>query len=346
MASFIKFFAKDIGIDLGSSNTIISDINGNVLVNEPSVVAIDLKTYEVLAVGIEAKNMIGKTPENIMAVRPLENGVIADFELTRAMLEFFIRKASTGFSVMQPKAIVTVPSFLTDIEKRAVEDVVIYAGCRDVRLLEENIASAIGMGIDINEPKGNLILNVGAGTIQVSIVSLAGVVSSSARKYGGDNVERNIKSYIKKSHNFLVGGSTTEYLKNNICTLKSEDIERSATVSGKDLITGMPKVASVSASDLLDCILSLVNEVHSCIRDVLEKTPPEISGEVIYDGIKICGGMADLDGLAESIIQNIKINAQVVEKPGKVTGIGIGKALNLLEGKKRFIFRKNDVQEF
>ncbi|MDO5017839.1 MAG: rod shape-determining protein [Lagierella massiliensis] len=343
MQSFIKIFPKDIGIDLGSSNTVISDIDGNILVNEPSVVAIDLKTYEVLAVGIEAKNMIGKTPENIMAVRPLENGVISDFELTRAMLEFFIKKASSGFSIVQPRALVTVPSFLTDIEKRAVEDVVIYAGCRDVKLLDENIASAIGMGIDINEPKGNLILNIGAGTIQVSVVSLAGVVSSSSKKYGGDDVERNIKRYIKKHHNFIVGDTITEYLKNNICTLKTDEQNKSATISGKDLISGMPKVANIEASELLDCIIPIVNEVYSCIRDVLEKTPPEISGEVIYDGVKICGGMAELSGLVEYIKENLEINAIVVENSTRVTGIGIGKALKLLEDRKRFIFNKNDL---
>lgn len=343
MATFIKFFPKDIGIDLGSSNTIITDIDGNILVKEPSVVAIDLKTYEVLAVGVEAKNMIGKTPENIMAVRPLENGVISDFELTRAMLEFFIRKANSGFSVFQPRAVVTVPSFLTDIEKRAVEDVVIYAGCRDVKLLDENIASAIGMGIDINEPKGNLILNIGAGTVQVSVVSLAGVVSSSSRKYGGDNVERNIKKFIKKNYNFVIGDSTAEYLKNNILSLKTDEQDKSATISGKDLVSGMPKVANITASDLLPCVLPLVNEVHTCIREVLETTPPEISGEVIYDGVKICGGMAELSGLVESIRDNLEINAFVVENPIRVTGVGIGKALTLLKERKRFIFRKNDL---
>lgn len=344
MPSFFNFFARDIGIDLGTANTVISDINGNILVNEPSVVAIDLTTYELLAVGIEAKNMIGKTPENIMAVRPLENGVIADFELTQAMLSYFIRKANKGFSVMQPKAVVTVPSFLTDIEKRAVEDVVIYAGCRNVILVEENIASALGMGFNINEPKGKLIVNIGAGTIQTSIVSLAGVVSNNSIKYGGDNVDKNIRVFVKQNHNFLIGRATCEYLKNSICTLNKENLYRKSSISGKDLVTGMPKVVEISAYDLLECITPLVTEVFASIRNVLERTPPEISGEVILDGMKLCGGMSNLEGLAESITENIRIEAKNTSNAIEVTGKGIGKSLDLLKNKRKLFIRKENEQ--
>ncbi len=344
MPSFLNFFARDIGIDLGTANTVISDINGNILVNEPSVVAIDLTTYELLAVGIEAKNMIGKTPENIMAVRPLENGVIADFELTQAMLSYFIKKANKGFSVMQPRAVVTVPSFLTDIEKRAVEDVVIYAGCRNVILVEENIASALGMGFNINEPKGKLIVNIGAGTIQTSIVSLMGVVSSNSIKYGGDNVDKNIRIFVKQNHNFLIGKATCEYLKNSICTLNKENLYRKASISGKDLVTGMPKVVEISANDLLECISPLVTEVFSSIRNVLEKTPPEISGEVILDGMKLCGGVSKLEGLAESITENIRIEAKNTSNAIEATGIGIGKSLDLLKNRRKLFIRKNNEQ--
>ncbi|WP_100065090.1 rod shape-determining protein [Miniphocaeibacter massiliensis] len=342
MPSLLRFFARDIGIDLGTGNTIISDANGNILVNEPSVVAIDLTTYEVLAVGIEAKNMLGKTPENIMAVRPLENGIIADFELTQAMLTFFVKKANSGFSVFQPRAMITVPSFLTDVEKRAVEDVVIYAGCRNVLLVEENIAAAIGMGLDINEPKGHLISNIGAGTIQSSIISLAGVVSSKSIKYGGDNVDRDIRSYIKKKHNLLVGNSTCEYIKNVICTLKNENLKRTTIISGKDLVTGMPKTLEIKAESLLDCVIPLVNETLSSIRDVLEKTPPEISGEIIIDGIVLCGGVSNLDGLAEAVEENVKIHTSVAENPINITGIGVGKALKVLSKKTRILIGNKD----
>lgn len=344
MPSFFKIFAKDIGIDLGTANTVISDINGNILINEPSVVAIDLTTYELLAVGIEAKNMLGKTPENIMAVRPLENGAIADFELTRAMLSYFIKKAIKGFTLIQPRAVVTVPSFLTDIERRAVEDVVIYAGCRDVVLIEENIAAALGMGYDINKPQGNLIVNIGAGTIETAIVSLAGVVAANAVKYGGDNVDRNIRKYIKKKHNFLVGNTTCEYLKNNICSLKKESQSRKASISGKDLITGMPKVVEISAADLLECVMPLVNETFTSIRTVLEKTPPEISGEVVMNGMVICGGLANLEGFADSIRENILIETKVSENPIDVTGIGIGKAIELITKKRKLFIRKKNEQ--
>lgn len=344
MPSFLKFFARDLGIDLGTGNTVISDANGNIIVNEPSVVAIDMSTYEVVAVGIEAKNMLGKTPENIMAVKPLENGVISDFELTQAMLTYFIKKANNGFTVFQPKAIVTVPSFLTDVEKRAVEDVVVYAGCRDVVLIEENIASALGMGIDINEPKGNLIVNIGAGTIQSSIVSLAGVVSSNAVKYGGDNIDRNIGAYIKKEYNLLVGNSTCEYLKNNSCTLNRDNLYKKTSISGKDLVTGMPKVIEISANELLDSVIPLVQETFSSIRTVLEKTPPEISGEVVYSGIKLCGGLSNLDGFAESITDNIKISTETMENPIDITGIGIGKTLNIISNKRKFLVGKKNEQ--
>ena len=330
MSSFLKIFAKDIGIDLGTANTVISDAEGNILINEPSVVAVDLTTYELLAVGIEAKNMLGKTPENIMAVRPLENGVIADFELTQAMLSYFINKANKGFSIFQPKAMVTVPSFLTDIEKRAVEDVVIYAGCRDVILIEESVASALGMGFDVNEPIGRFVINIGAGTIQTSIVSLASSISSDAVKYGGDNVDISIRDYVKKNYNFLIGNSTCEYLKNNICTMKKDNLKRKATISGKDLITGMPKFVDISAEDLLNCILPLVNETVDSIKTVLEKTPPEIASEVMLNGIHICGGVSNLEGIKDSIEENIRIKIVSVESPDIVAGIGIGKSLDLI----------------
>ncbi|MDL2310835.1 rod shape-determining protein [Peptostreptococcaceae bacterium OttesenSCG-928-C18] len=342
MPSLLRFFAKDLGIDLGTGNTIISDANGNILVNEPSVVAIDLTTYEILAVGIEAKNMLGKTPGNIMAVRPLDNGVIADFELTQAMLTFFVKKANSIFSVFQPKAVITVPSFLTDVEKRSVEDVVIYAGCRDALLIEENIAAAIGMGLDINEPRGHLISNIGAGTIQSSIISLAGVVSSKAVKYGGDNVDRDIRNYIKKNHNLLVGNSTCEYIKNAICTLKNENLHRTTIVSGKDLVTGMPKTIELAAESLLDCVVPLVNETISSIRDVLEKTPPEISREILMDGIILCGGVSSLDGLAEAIEENLEIKTNISKNPINLTGVGVGKAIKILSKKATLLIGKKD----
>lgn len=339
MPSFFRFVSEDIGIDLGTSRTIVSDKEGSILVNEPSVVAIDINTYEVLAVGLEAKRMVGKTPDNILAVSPLENGVIADFETTRAMITYFIQKASKGFALFQPRVLVTVPSGLTDVERRSVEDVALYAGARDVILIEENIASAIGLGIDISQPKGHLIVNVGAGTIEVSVVSLNGIVASHSQKIGGEFIDNQIQYILKKKHNLVIGISSAEDIKKKIGTIEKFRQSDEMEISGRDLVTGMPKIIKIKNQDILGAITPVVVDIVSSIRTVLEKTPPEISGDIAREGIYLLGGLSRIGGLSTYISSQLNMPVIKVEHPQNIAGIGAGKACKFfkkIKNSKRF----------
>lgn len=331
MPSFLRIVSDNIGIDLGTSNTIIADKEGNIIINEPSVVAIDLDSYEVLAVGLEAKEMVGKTPENIVAVSPLENGVIADFETTRAMLTYFMKKAIKGFSLFQPRVIMTVPSGLTDVERRSVEDVVLYAGARDVVLVEENIASAIGMGMDIEKPKGHLIVNIGAGTIEASIVSLGGIVSSHSEKIGGEYIDNQIQYLLKKKYNLVIGISTAEEIKIKLGTIEKYRMQDEIEIGGRDLVTGMPRTIKIKTEDILKAIMPVVLSSVSAIKTVLEKTPPEISSDIAKEGIFLLGGLSQLGGLGEYILAELAIPVNRAKNPQDLTGIGAGKICKMFK---------------
>lgn len=334
MSILTKLFPADLGVDLGTSRTIISKKDGTILIDEPSVVAIDMSNYEVRAVGHEAKEMLGKTPESILAVRPLENGVIADFETAQAMLTYFLRKANKGYSLFQPRLTITIPTALTDVERRSVEDVGLHAGARDVRLVEENIASAVGVEIDVEKPEGHLIINAGAGTIEVSVVSLGGVVASHCEMLGGENIDTNIQYLLKKHFNLIIGIQTAEEIKIELGSIEEYDQKNSMEVTGRDLVTGMPKTIEITTADILEAINPVILATLKSTRNVLEKIPPDISADIVKEGIFFLGGVSQINGFAEFITSEIDIDVLKVDNPETCTGIGIGHCIPLFYRKR------------
>lgn len=339
MSILTKLFPADLGVDLGTSRTIISKKDGTILIDEPSVVAIDMSNYEVRAVGHEAKEMLGKTPESILAVRPLENGVIADFETAQAMLTYFLRKANKGYSLFQPRLTITIPTALTDVERRSVEDVGLHAGARDVRLVEENIASAVGVEIDVEKPEGHLIINAGAGTIEVSVVSLGGVVASHCEMLGGENIDTNIQYLLKKHFNLIIGIQTAEEIKIELGSIEEYDQKNSMEVTGRDLVTGMPKTIEITTADILEAINPVILATLKSTRNVLEKIPPDISADIVKEGIFFLGGVSQINGFAEFITSEIDIDVLKVDNPETCTGIGIGHCIPLFYKKKKPVIK-------
>ena len=322
-----KFQQDGLGIDLGTSNSIISDEYGKIIINEPSVVAIDINNYDIVAVGTEAKSMIGKTPDNIVAISPIENGVIADFESTVSMLSYFIKKARPNFSVFQPEVCVSVSASLTDVERRSVEDLALNSGARSVKLVEENIASLKGLGVDVDEPTGHIVLNIGAGTIEASVISLGGIVTSYCIKSGGEDIDQEIKQILKKKFGVNIGISTAEAIKFKIATLNSDRENNTMIVGGTDVISTMPKSVEIRAKDITPAIVPIADMCIEALRKVLEKTPPDIANDIIAEGIYIVGGVSLIDYIHEYITNVLGIKVLKVESAMDCTGIGIGKFL-------------------
>lgn len=326
MALF-KLQQDGLGIDLGTSYLVISDENGKILVNEPSVVAIDINNYDIVAVGAQAKSMIGKTPDNIVAISPIENGVIADFESTVSMLAYFIKKARPDFSLFQPDVCMCVSASLTDVERRSVEDLALNAGARSVKLIEENIASLKGIGVNVDEPTGHIILNVGAGTIEASVISLGGIVTSYCIKNGGENIDQDIKQILKKKFGVNIGISTAESIKIKIATLNSDRENNTMIVGGTDVISTMPKSVEIRAKDITPAIIPVVDMCIEALKKVLEKTPPDIANDIMKEGIYVVGGVSLIDYIHEYISNVLGMKVIRVDNPMECTGIGIGKFL-------------------
>ncbi|MDY6065373.1 MAG: rod shape-determining protein [Finegoldia sp.] len=331
MAIF-KFYQEAIGIDMGTANTVIADKNGIILVDEPSLVAINLKDYEVVAVGSEAKAMIGKTPENIAVISPIENGVIVDYESTCFMLSSFIKRARPSFSLFQPDALVCVSSRLSDVEKRSVEDCVHQAGARRVKIIDENISGLRGMGFDVDEAKGRLILNIGAGKVEASLVSLGGLVTSHCEPIGGESIITSIRQLLKRDYNLNLGFSNAEAILFKIGSLNSERENNTMLVSGNDLLSNMPKSLEISSKDIAPCILPVAKACIDSLRKVLEKTPPDLSADIVADGIYMVGGLSYIDYLADYIKEIVKMEINLAENPLTVCGVGAG--LSLLKEEK------------
>ena len=331
--AFIKFFPPDLGVDLGTSRTIISKKDGTILINEPSVVAVDMSSYEIIAVGKEAKDMLGKTPENILVVRPMENGVIADFETAQGMMTYFIRNAIKGFTLFQPRLCITVPVSLTDVERRSVEDMGLHAGAREVRLIEENVASGMGIGLDVFEAQGHLIVNVGAGTIEVSAISVGGVVASSSLSDAGETIDTGIQYLLKKNENLIIGLRMAEEVKRKVATFISGE-EKTIVVTGRDLVTGMPKTIEIKSSDIMDVVYPIAEKTVNAIRAVLEKLPPDLSSDIAQEGIYFLGGLSLIPGFAEYITKNINIDILQIEEARESTGKGIGLMISEVYKKK------------
>ncbi len=323
-------FNKDLGIDLGTANTLVFVRNKGIVINEPSVVAVRTDTNQVVAVGEEAKQMIGRTPGAIVAIRPMKDGVIADFSTTQAMLKYFIKKASKKtFFGSKPNVIVCVPSGVTEVEKRAVIEATIAGGAKErgAFLIEEPMAAAIGAGLPIMEPTGSMIVDIGGGTSEVAVISLQGIVTSKSLRVAGDELDEHIVNYVKREYSLAIGERTAEYIKITIGCAYNPESSNKMEVRGRDLITGLPKTIEISAREICIAISEPVNAILDSIKFTLEKTPPELAADVMQSGIMLVGGGALLQGLDKFIEAEVGIPVSIADEPLNCVAVGTGLVL-------------------
>ncbi|MEG1285244.1 MAG: rod shape-determining protein MreB [Romboutsia sp.] len=324
----------DIGIDLGTANVLVYVNGKGIVLEEPSVVAIDKRTNTVLAVGSEARRMIGRTPGNIVAIRPLRDGVISDYDVTESMLKYFINKVvdKKGFSrFFMPRIMVCVPTGVTEVEKRAVEEATRQAGAREVYIIEEPIAAAIGAGVDISQPNGSMVIDIGGGTADIAVISLGGSVVSESIKVGGDKFDEAIVRYIKKQHNLLIGERTAEKIKIEIGTAFKRDSEKYMKISGRNLVTGLPESISIESTEILEALEECVDQIVVSTHTVLEKTPPELASDISDTGIIMTGGGSLLYGLDKKIEKSTGIKVILADEPLSCVAKGTGSALGSLD---------------
>ncbi len=321
---------KDIGIDLGTANTLVYVKGVGIAVNEPSVVAINKDTGEVLTVGDAAKEMLGRTPGNIIAIRPLKDGVIADFDVTQAMLKYFIKKAHHS-SIFKPRVIVCVPSGVTEVEKRAVEEASLHAGAKEVYIIEEPMAAAIGAGLPVEEPTGCMVVDIGGGTSEVAVISLGGIVASKSLRVAGDAFDDAIISYIKKKYNLMAGERSAEAVKIEIGSVYPTEEEKIYEVSGRDLMTGLPKHINVTSSDVRQALKEPVEQIIMAIKSTLEITPPELSADIMDRGITLTGGGAMLRGLDKLISDYTGMPVYIAPQPLDCVALGSGMVLDQMD---------------
>ncbi|AGX41625.1 rod shape-determining protein [Clostridium saccharobutylicum] len=320
---------KDMGIDLGTANTLVFVKGKGIVLREPSVVAMNNMTKKTLAVGSEAKLMIGRTPGNIVAIRPLKDGVIADFDTAQTMMKNLIEKVSTKNAFKSPRIIVCYPSGVTEVEKRAIEEATKLSGARDVILMEEPMAAAIGAGLPVSEPTGSMIVDIGGGTTEVAIISLGGIVTSKSLRIAGDELDQSIISYIKKEFNLMVGERTAEQVKMEIGSaykLEGEE-EMIMEIKGRDMITGLPKIVEISEAQVREALKEPVYAIIESIKTTLEKTPPELAADIMEKGIMLAGGGAYLRGLDVLINKETNMPVHIAEAPLDCVVLGAGKAL-------------------
>lgn len=331
-----NLFTKDMGIDLGTANTLVFMRGKGIIIREPSVVAIQTNTKEVLAVGEEAKRMIGRTPGHIVAIRPLGDGVIADFDTTQSMLKYFIKKGGHGRTLFSPRVVVCVPSGVTEVERRAVEEAAIQAGAREAFLIEEPMAAAIGAGLPVQEPTGSMVVDIGGGTTEVAIISLGGIVTSRSIRVAGDELDESIVYYIKKEYNLMIGERTAEEVKIQIGSAElSKNKEKKMSVRGRDLISGLPKNVEVSSTEIYEAMKEPISNIIDAIKYTLEKTPPELASDVMELGIMLTGGGALLDGLDRLIKKETGMPIRIAENPLDCVAVGTGKALEDIDTLKK-----------
>lgn len=322
----LNFKAQNIGIDLGTANTIVYLEDEGIVTREPSVVAKNIVTEEIIAVGKSAFEMIGRTPENIVALRPMKDGVIADYNTTTAMLKYFIQSI-VGRSFFKPVVIICVPSGITDVEKRAVLDATKYAGAKEAYVVEEPFAAAVGAGLPVTDPTGSMIVDIGGGTTDVATISLGGIVNSRSIRVGGDELNESIIQHVRKTYNLLIGERTAEELKIMLGSASIEKAQGSMQVSGRDMVTGLPRVVEVPAKEIAVAMSEIIHQILDAVKDVLEQTPPEISADVIDHGIVLTGGGAMLRHLAEMISKETQVPAFVANDPLDCVALGTGAIL-------------------
>ena len=329
--SVLAWFSNDLAIDLGTANTLVYLKGEGIIINEPSVVAIDRKTNKVLAVGADAKRMLGRTPGNIVATRPMKDGVIADFEVAEKMLKHFITKAHNRSTFVRPRIVISVPSRITQVEQRAVRDSAEMAGAREVYLVEEPIAAAIGAGLPIAEPAGNMVVDIGGGTTDVAVISLAGIVHSQSVKVGGDKMDEAILQYIKRKYNLYIGELVSEQVKLEVGSASPLEERKTFVVKGRDLVTGIPKTLVMDDAEIREALADPINAIVNAIKITLENTPPELAGDIIDRGIILTGGGSLLQGMDIRLREETNLPIIPVENPLTTVVLGTGKILDELD---------------
>ena len=323
----MSFLSKDVGIDLGTANTLVYMKGKGIIMREPSVVAVDTKTDEVRCVGGEAKAVIGRTPGSIVAVRPLKDGVIADFDITANMLENFLKKACGNSMFSRPRVVICIPSGVTEVERRAVREATLKAGARQVSVIEEPMAAAIGAGLPISEPTGSMIVDIGGGTAEIAVISLGGIVASRSVRMAGDMFDQAIIAFIKRKYNLLIGERTAEQIKIEIGSAYALDPELTMEIKGRNLVDGLPKNIVVHSEDVREALLECLVKITSAIKETLERTPPELSADISENGICMTGGGSLLNGLDRMLTEKTKLPCYVAEDAISCVAIGTGKAL-------------------
>jgi len=331
----LGLFSNDMGIDLGTATTLVYVKGEGVVLCEPSVVAIERGTSHVLAVGEEAKRMLGRTPGNIVAIRPMKDGVIADFEITEAMLRYFIKKVHHRRVLVRPRIVIAIPSGITEVEKRAVKDSAERAGARDVFLIEEPIAAAIGVGLPIQEPVGNMIIDIGGGTTEIAVISLSGVVFSKSIRIGGDEMDEAIIEYLKKTYNLMVGERTAEDTKIKIGSAYPLEEEMSLEVKGRDLVAGLPKTVTVTSEEIREALQGPLRAILETTKISLERTPPELAADLIEHGIVMAGGGSLLRGMDKIISEETGLPVHIADDPLTAVVCGTGKVLDEIKYLKK-----------
>ncbi|MFA6432447.1 MAG: rod shape-determining protein [Candidatus Paceibacterota bacterium] len=336
----MSFFSPKLGIDLGTANTLVFVPGKGIVLNEPSVVAISEIDKKVLAVGNEAKEMIGRTPDSIVAYRPMKDGVIADYRVTEAMLRYFLDKALGKFSLWKPDVMISVPASVTSTERRAVIEAAIRAGAKNAYVVKEPILAAIGAGIPIQEPRGYMVVDVGGGTTDVAVISLGGIVSSTSVKCAGNKLDAAIADYIKKTFNLAIGDHMAEVVKINVGSAIPLDQELTMTVKGRDFISGLPRSTEIKTNEIVKALAAPLRDMIKAIKDVLQETPPELAADIIDQGITMTGGSSLLRNLPELVFRRTGVKAQLAEEPLLCVAKGTGIALEHLDVYKKAIVAK------
>ena len=332
--NFLKFFtfgSKDMGIDLGTANILITLKGKGIVLNEPSVVAIDKKTGEIKATGYDAKEMLGRTPENIEAVRPMKDGVIADFTATCLMLKNMFKKVCNRYNVGRPRVVVGVPSGITEVEERAVEETILRAGAKEVYLIEEPMAAAVGAGIKVAEPSGSMIIDIGGGTTEVAVISLGGIVVSESLRIAGDELDEDIINYIKRVENLAIGETTAELIKISIGCASPLMTDTPMEIRGRDLTTGLPRNITIRSSQIMEAMKESISKIVYTVKQTLEKTPPELAADLVEKGIYLAGGGALIQNLDIFLSQEIEMPVIIADNPLDCVVNGTGKTLEDLE---------------
>ena len=335
-------FANEVGIDLGTANVLVYIKGKGIVLSEPSVVAINNDTDEILAVGEEARQMLGRTPSNIVAIRPLRDGVVSDYDITERMLGYFIRKTCGNGRFFKPRMMVCVPSGVTEVEKRAVREAAEQAGGKDVFLMEEPVAAAIGAGLDISKPDGIMVIDIGGGTTDIAVISLGGIVASSSVKMAGDKFDEAIVKYMRKAHKLYIGERTAEELKVTIGTAFPREETITRECRGRDLVTGLPKSVDVTSEEIMDALEEPLHEICEAVHNVLERTPPELAADISNSGIVVTGGGALMYGIDRRIEDRTGIKVIIAEDPKSCVAVGTGKALNELDSLKTNYLNKKE----